>query len=227
MLDELKAIGVTNPWAALQTARNFALTVWDPTRSDIKQGVNGLVYGALRNASPRRIQKLREDQPALAALYDEGYDPEIDVERLLAFPEGTLGREYARMIRANKIDPLGDLLALDRPKNLLEYTFRRAYKLHDVMHVALGCDTSILGEVRIVSFSVGQTTNDDERAASLALAVLFLHLTLRKPSEFKEAVRLSHEWMKRGEAARFYATHRLEDAMERPVDEVREMVLAA
>ena len=59
MLDELRSFGITNPWAMLQSVRNFALTVWDPTRSDIRQGVNALVYGALRNPRPQRIRQLR------------------------------------------------------------------------------------------------------------------------------------------------------------------------
>jgi len=225
MLNELKAFGITTPWAALRSVRNFALTVWDPTRSDIRQGVNALLYGALRAPSAGTLRSLREEEPAIAALFEEEYDPEMDVERLQSLPDGTLGREYARFIRANAIDPLGDLLELPAPKNVLEYTFRRAYKLHDVMHVVLGCDTSILGEVRIVSYSVGQRRGDDGAAADLALAVLFLHLALRKPGEFKEAIRLASEWMALGERSKLYVGFRLEDWMDRPVDEVRELVV--
>ena len=225
MLNELKAFGITNPWAAFQSARNFALTVWDPTRSDIRQGVNALLYGALRNPSEERVRTLNEREPRLAALFAERYDPEIGLDRLERLPDGTLGREYARFMRDNEIEPLGDLLEIPAPTNVIEYTFRRAYKLHDVMHVVLGCDTSILGEVRIVSFSVGQRFADDGAAADLALAVLFLHLALRKPGEFKEAIRLAQEWMALGERSKFYATFRLEDLMERPVPEVREQLL--
>lgn len=225
MLDELKGFGITNPWTAIQSVRNFALTVWDPTRSDIRQGVNALVYGALRDASPERARALAESEPELARLYEQGYDPAIDLDRLESLPEGSLGREYARLMRGQGLDPLGDLLALGAPKNLLEYTFRRAYKLHDVMHVVLGCDTSVLGEVRIVSFSVGQGKGVDGRAAGLALAVLFLHLALRKPQEIPEAVHLADEWLRLGSETKPYFTFRLEDYVDRPVPEVREMVL--
>jgi ubiquinone biosynthesis protein Coq4 len=225
VFEELKAIGIRSPWSALQSARNFALTVWDPRRSDIRQGVNALIYGALRDPSAERIRHVTESAPALAALYEEGYDPELDVDELLTLSDGTLGREYARFIRDNGIDPLGDLLELERPKNVLEYGFRRAYKLHDVLHVVLGCDTSILGEVRIVSFSVGQAKNDDGRAAALALAVLLLHLTLRRPQEFKEAIRLADEWQGIGERSPLYTTFRLEDLVAEPVAAVRARML--
>lgn len=227
MRDELRSIGVTNPLQAIQALRNFAKTVWDPTRSDIRRGVNGLIYGALRDMNPERIEQLRLAAPAVAGLCDEGYDPELDPRRLERLADGTLGREYVRFLRANGIDPLGDLLELPPPRNVAEYSFRRAYKLHDVLHVVLGCDASILGEVRIVSFSLGQARDAGIRAPALALVVLLLHLVLRKPQEFTEAVRLAAEWMHEGQRTRPYSSFRLEDWMARPVEEVRALVLAA
>jgi len=92
--------------------------------------------------------------------------------------------------------------------------------------MVLGCDATVLGEVRIVSYSLGQALGTPGRAPALALAVLFLHLALRQPGQVPEAVRLAADWMGRGERARFYAEFRMEDWMERPVAEVRELVMA-
>lgn len=227
MRKELAAIGVTNPWQMIQVARNFVRTVWDPTRSDVQDGINRLIYGALRDADAERVGMLGEEIPDLVPLYEEGYDPDIHPDRLSALPDGTLGREYARFIRANGIDPLGTLLSMGPPTNLLAYTFRRAYKLHDLMHVALGCDASVMGEVRIVSYSVGQAGERAIRAPALALSVLFLHLTLRRPDRFMEAIDLAREWQWIGARARPHVAVRLEDHLDRPVPEVRELVLAA
>jgi ubiquinone biosynthesis protein Coq4 len=227
MRSELRSLGLTNPRKAWLAAKNFAKTVWDPTRSDIRHGINSLVYEALANAPPGRVAELEQQNPALAALFREGYDPALEPERLERLPAGTLGREYARFIRANGIDPLGNLLALGEPRNLLEYQFRRAYKLHDVLHVVLGCDATVLGEVPIVAYSLGQARSTGVRAPALALAVLLLHMALRKTEEFQPAIRLAAEWMRRGEQTPGYATHRLEDWMDRPVAEVRDLVLAS
>ena len=223
---ELRSLGLTNPWKVWLAIQNFAKTVWDPTRSDIAHGVNALVYEALANAPPGSEAALSRTHPELAALFAEGYDPRLEPARLEALPDGTLGREYARFIRANAIDPLGNLLALPRPKNLLEYQFWRAYKLHDVLHVVLGCDATALGEVPIVAYSLGQARSTGVRAPALALCVLLLHMALRRTDQFQDAVRLAAEWMRRGENTRGYATHRLEDWMDRPVAEVRSLVLA-
>ena len=148
-------------------------TVWDPTRSDIRGGVNALIAGA------------------------------------------------------NGIDPLGGLVEVQGPQNLLAYALRRACKLHDVLHVALGCDASVLGEVRSVSYSVGQAGPATVRAAALALVVLLLNLVLRRPHEFKEAISIAHAWLELGTRARPYAALRLEELMDRPLPEVRERVMAA
>jgi ubiquinone biosynthesis protein COQ4 len=206
--------------------RNFAITVWDPTRSDVRGGINALIEGALRDASPERARELERANPAMAALWASAYDPPLDVRALESLPEGTLGREYARFVRDNGIEPLGDQVELGPPRNLPAYALRRAYKLHDVLHVALGCDASVLGEVRIVSYSVGQARAGTVRAAALALVVLLLHLVLRRPHEFREAIALAHEWMERGTRARPYASLKLEEWMDRPLAEVRERVTA-
>jgi ubiquinone biosynthesis protein Coq4 len=226
VLDELRRLGLTTPWKVWLAVQNFARTVWDPTRSDIAHGINALVYEALHNAPPGREAELAREDPELAALFREGYDPALDSARLEALPDGTLGREYARFIRANQIDPLGTLLALPRPANLLEYQFWRAYKLHDVLHIVLDCDASALGEVPIVAYSLGQARGTGVRAPAMALCVLLLHMALRRTEQFQPAVRLAAEWMRRGEQTRGYAGHRLEDWMDRPVPEVRALVLA-
>jgi ubiquinone biosynthesis protein COQ4 len=206
--------------------RNFAITVWDPTRSDIRQGINGLIEGALAEVEPERIREYEAAAPEIAALYAERYDPPLDPRALEALPDGTLGREYARFIRDNEIVPLGDQLVHSPPRNVVAYGLRRAYKLHDVLHVALGCDASVLGEVRIVSYSVGQARHGQGRAPALALAVLFLNLAIRRPHEFREAIALAWEWLQLGARARGYSSVRFEELMDRPVEEVRGLVLA-
>jgi ubiquinone biosynthesis protein COQ4 len=230
MRQELAALGIRTPWSALRAARNFIQTVWDPTRSDIQHGINALVNGALKGADGEPMAAFARERPELVRLYEEGYDPDIEPSRLEGLPDGTLGREYARFICTNQIDPLATLLAMGKPTNLAQYLFRRAYKLHDVLHVVLGCDASILGEVRIVSYSLGQAKigpGVTGRAPALALAVLLLHLILRKPEDVKEAVRLASEWMALGERAKPYTEFRMEDLFDRPVAEVRGLVMAA
>jgi ubiquinone biosynthesis protein Coq4 len=132
-----------------------------------------------------------------------------------------------RFVRANDIHPLETLLALGTPSTTLDYLFRRAYKLHDLMHVVLGADASVLGEVRIVSYSLGRRTSRHSRvrAPAMALAVLFMNIGLRRPHEIRPAVRLADTWMKLGERSPWHVTFRVEDWLERPLEEVRAQML--
>lgn len=226
---ELGGFGLRGPRSMLATLRNFAITTWDPAQSDIRQGINALIEGALRDPSPERIEQASQRNPECAALWDERYDPPLDLDALAGLPAGTLGHEYARFIRENRIEPLGSLVEWGQPKNLLQYVMLRSYKLHDVLHVVLGCPATPLGEVPIVAYSVGQagTESRNANAPALALAVVLLHIALRRTHEFAEACRLTGEWVQVGARCRPYAGFRLEEMMDQRVEDVRERVLAA
>lgn len=229
----MTAYGVTNPVDLARITLYTAQTVWDPAKVDVGYGVTHLVRQALRELPANEARNLAERMPQVAALFAEVYDPELVPEALLAMPEGSLGRTYANFIRDNGIDPLGTLLAMGPAANLAQYVFKRAYKLHDIMHVVLGCDTSILGEVRIVSFSLGQVTAHQRmgtvgpasRAPAMALAVLMMNLALRNPTLLPEAVRLAAEWMVLGENAGDHVAVKFEELFDLPVVEVRDIVL--
>lgn len=226
----MRAFGVRSPVQAARGAAYLARTVWDPTRTDVGHGVNQLVNRALREITPGEAARIAHRIPAIVDLFHEGYDPDISPSRLAAMPPGSLGNEYAKFIRRNGIDPLGTLLAMGPPTNPVQYMFRRAYKLHDVLHVALGCDASILGEVRIVAWSLGQGASGDGivgRAPAMALAVLLMNVALRSPAQMAEAVRLAGEWLRYGEMAPHHVAIRFEDYLEQPVAVARAMVLPA
>lgn len=227
MLEELKKAGIDGPLDALRVARRLVQTVWDPTRADIQHGTNRLMMKGLADTPLERIRDVEERHPDLARMFESGYDPDLRPEDLERLPDGSLGREYARFIRANEIDPLQTLLAMGTPGNLLEYHFKRAYKLHDLMHVVLGADATVLGEVKIVSFSLGQARDASVRAPAMALAVLFMNTGLRRHHQMPEAVRLAAKWMAIGEDAPWHVAVPVEDYLDRPVAELRDRMLPA
>ena len=143
-----------------------------------------------RRPSARRSSRRRE-HPISLALYRERLRPRRSTPERLERAAGRHARPRVRALhpREPASTPLRTLLALGEPKNLLEYQFRRAYKLHDLMHVVLGADATVLGEVPIVAYSLGQAKDEGARAPALALAVLFMNIGLRRPREMREAVR--------------------------------------
>jgi ubiquinone biosynthesis protein COQ4 len=224
MIGPFRELGLNDPLTIARTLKNLVQTVWDPTRSDVRQGINQLVYRGLADATPEDERALAEARPELLAMFRAGYDPVLDPARLAQLPDGTLGREWLRFVTDNDIRPLETLLALRTPRNLLEYQFRRAYKLHDLMHVVLGADASVLGEVRIVSYSLGQSlvrSASRTRAPVMALAVLFMNIGLRRGEEMPDAVRLAARWQRIGELSPWHVAFPVEDWLERPVAELR------
>jgi hypothetical protein len=205
--------------------RNFLVTVWNPDQSDIRHGINSLISRALRNIDHEDDVRYGRQVPALATLYEMGYDPPLDTAALSELPPDTLGHGYAHFIRDNGIDPLQKLMVFGTPRGVVEYSIRRAYKLHDVLHVVLGCDASTLGEVRIVSFSLGQSRDQARLAPALALLVLILHLLIRRPWQIPLALRLARRWKAIGRRCAPYSIHRMEDWMALPVAYAQQQVL--
>ena len=94
-------------------------------------------------------------------LADRHLIPLPDVETLSTMPEGTLGKAFESYLRENDLDPslLRDSAFIEahgRRGEDVGYLAERGFQLHDLLHVLTGYDTTPLGEVRVVSFTVAQ-----------------------------------------------------------------------
>src|SRR5215831_10901278 len=96
-----------------------------------------------------------------------GYAPEQNLPMLRELPTGTLGREYARFLDLNGLEPLAISPAVkERFRNdpyVLRYT-----TTHDLHHVLTGFDTGLAGEAGVLAFNVGQ------RSAPVGPAMLWV-----------------------------------------------------
>lgn len=148
-----------------------------------------------------------------------GYAPAIDLEALRALPDGTLGREYARLLDDNgyqqfsissDIEP--ELLA----RNALGYRF---VVTHDMIHVLTGFDTSWAGELGVLAFTSAQNYTRLQRYLALPLATLIYPLLA--PRRVRSIFRCLVQGWRMGKRARFVLGERLEDDFARPVAELR------
>jgi ubiquinone biosynthesis protein Coq4 len=94
-------------------------------------------------------------------LADRYLSPTPEVDDLAALPDGTLGREFARYLVDNELDAnlLRESAFIDAHRargDEVGYLAERGFQLHDLFHVLTGYDTTPLGEVRVVSFTVAQ-----------------------------------------------------------------------
>jgi len=137
-----------------------SLSSWDP-RASVP-----LTHTFMEKGSPEALQAF--DDMALASpiaerMLEERYlSPIPDLAYLAALPEGSLGKAFECYIRENELDValLRESAFIDAHRERGEevgYLAERGFQLHDMFHVLTGFDTTPLGEVRVVSFTVAQS----------------------------------------------------------------------
>ncbi len=94
--------------------------------------------------------------------------PEINLAELRALPEGTFGRIYAQHMDACHLTSLD--ISLEVTEQLRHQPLGLRYTLiHDIFHVLLGYDTSLVGELGVWTFVGAQQYSPSyEQAAMLA-----------------------------------------------------------
>lgn len=90
-------------------------------------------------------RRMLSERPSLEA-------KDLDLAALERLPEGTLGHEYARYYRDNKISPFETTLEL---KNDIDYIGKRYRETHDVLHLLTGYGTDVVGEMELQAYALG------------------------------------------------------------------------
>lgn len=146
----------------------------------------------------------------------------VDYAALRALPDGTLGREYARFLDDNHLDP--DLF--QSPPGLPEvpaYLVQRLRQVHDIWHVVTGYSPDVPGELALQAFSYAQTGT----ALSLIISVFgTLRWTFSPPpgasTSGPKLIAKTVDGYRRGKRAAFLPVVKFEDMWSLPVTEVRE-----
>lgn len=182
-----------------------------------------LVFSAHANAGSmkRRVHRFYDD-PRGVQLYDEhrAIDSRtVDLAKLAALPEGTLGHAYAQFLTSRGLTPeiFDGSPAEFGADPQVAYVAQRTRQTHDLWHVVTGYDTNPAGEVLLQAFTFAQT-----RAPSTAILALLgtLKGTRQRRTLAKEAVTA----FRRGRAADRLALFAWEDHWETPLEEVRVML---
>ena len=137
-----------------------SLRRWDP-RASVP-----LTLAYMEHADAEALEAFDEmalANPVAEAMLEDRYlTPRPDVAYLAELPEGTLGKAFEQYLTANELDAnlLRESAFIPAHKARGEdvgYLAERGFQLHDLFHVLTGFDTTPLGEVRVVSFTVAQT----------------------------------------------------------------------
>jgi len=113
---------------------------------------------------------------------------ELDLAALERLPQGTLGHEFARYFRDNKISPFETTLEL---KNDVDFIGKRYRETHDLLHVLTGYATDVMGEMELQAYALG---NLGIRTALLIVAVGTLGQIKSRQSGVDLSVYLRRLW---------------------------------
>jgi ubiquinone biosynthesis protein Coq4 len=206
---------MTNPLRIARAVKSAVRLVTNPSRLDqvfeladatVTPAILAQVAAAI-GKDPKGARAL-EERPRLSIVL-------FDLRRLA---RGTLGREYAEHMIANRLDPaaLPALKARDR----LSYIRAHLYETHDVWHVVTGFGTDVAGELGLQAFYIAQLPARLSIAlvAGGLLNALFFHFDERDAR--MDAI--AHGWLL-GKRAKPLFGARWDELWTAPLDEVRRM----
>jgi len=90
-------------------------------------------------------RRLLDERPTLQGV-------ELDLDALTAMPEGTLGHEFMRYFRDNKISPFVTTFPIASD---VDYLSKRYRETHDLLHLVTGYGTDEPGEMELQAFVLG------------------------------------------------------------------------
>jgi ubiquinone biosynthesis protein COQ4 len=143
----------------LREALLSSLASWDP-RASVPLALSFMEHGD--PAALEGFTRLMQSSPGAEGMLEARYlSPTPDIDALRSYPEGSLGHAFVEYLDANELDAslLRESAFIPAHKargNDEGYLAERGFQLHDLFHVLTGYDTSPLGEVKVVSFTVAQ-----------------------------------------------------------------------
>lgn len=198
-----------------------SLASWDP-RASVPLALKYMEVGDSDALSGFDTMAMANpDTPAM--LQDRYLSPVPDVAHLATLPAGTLGKEFERYLTDNGLD--ANLLresafipAHRERGDDVGYLAERGFQLHDLFHVLTGFDTTPLGEVRVVSFTVAQSPAP---YPAMIIASRPLQMVLYKPELLPVVMDAITEGWALGRRAKCLLPVHWEDHWERPLEELR------
>ena len=146
-----------------------------------------------------------------------------DIDMLQGCPSGSLGRAYWQYLEDNKLDINllleSDFIPAHKARGEDEgHLAERGFQLHDLFHVLTGYDTTSLGEVKVVSFTVAQAPAP---YPAMIIASRPLQMVLYQPELLPFVMdAITEGWMKGRKAEPLLPVH-WEDHWHEPLNELQ------
>lgn len=209
-----------DPFKKLKLASAFLGVAEDAVRADANLELGDL-FGRLDVRSLGLDVARLLDQDGVRPLYDSRYLPQPEpLDRLHAYGEGTLGREVARYLRAQKQQRLiGPPAGFDF-RDAGAYLALRVRMTHPIIHVLTEYDASPLGELAVQSYYVAQLGN---LMSGVMISSALLQITRDMPAKLGEALAILAEAYQRGQTAKPFLGIAWEELYSAQVPQLREL----
>ncbi len=214
---------MTSPDLTPELAKSLleSLATWDP-RASVPLALDYMALGD--EEALQGFDAMALANPVADEMLQERYlSPAPDVEYLASLPDGSLGKAFERYLTENKLDPklLRESAFIDahyKRGDDVGYLAERGFQLHDLFHVLTGFDTSPLGEVRVVSFTVAQIPAP---YPAMIIATRPLQMVLYKPQLLPPVMDAITEGWGLGRRAKSLLGVHWEEYWEQPLIELR------
>ncbi|WP_371819415.1 Coq4 family protein [Tolypothrix sp. PCC 7910] len=151
--------------------------------------------------------------PACAAIIGDRYIPcNYDLEKLLTYPQKSLGYIYAATIKEKGFDPnlhTGMIAESDA-----QYVELRLSQTHDLWHIVTGFDTSPIGEIGLQAFHLTQFPYP---LATMLVANSLMSSTLLAPEELPQLLDAIAQGLQMGKTAKPLFAQKWEEGWEKPL----------
>lgn len=208
------------PLAKLRVTRSFLRLFRDPSRldevfriidtiSDPRSGFRSPERSRMFIDAIRRkpgCERLFEDRPLATE--------KVDLDALLALPEGSLGRAYAVHMRSNRLDP--DFYTKVEPTDELRWLSLRLRQVHDIWHVVVNFHVNVSGEIGLQAFTAAQIP-----AIFPPIIVAGGILRSLRDETLPEITDAVADGFHAGRSARAILTHRWEERWAEPLEGLR------
>jgi ubiquinone biosynthesis protein COQ4 len=198
----------------LVIAKSFiAMLCGDDSLATVGQLTDALVETPAFDLAAHQLQK----DPACAKLIRDRYiSPRHDLDRLLTYPQDSLGYIYATQMKKAGFDPnlhIGMTAETDA-----KYVELRLSQTHDLWHIVTGFDTSPIGEIGLQAVHLAQFPYP---LATMLLANSLMSSTLFAPAELPKLLRSIARGWEMGETARSLFAQKWEEGWEKPLAQWR------
>ncbi|MEA5620256.1 Coq4 family protein [Cronbergia sp. UHCC 0137] len=153
--------------------------------------------------------------PACGKLISDRYiPPSHDLDKLLTYPQDSLGYIYASTMKKTGLNP--NLHGGMKAESDAHYVELRLSQTHDIWHILTGFDTSLMGEIGLQAFHLPQFPYP---LATMLVANSLMSSTLLAPQELPPLLEAIAQGLEMGKTVKPLFAQKWEEAWEKPLSQ--------